>query len=373
MKRRQVAVLESVFSRAALGVALAALAIVSELAAWSYAPPTPFLLVYPAVVIAAWWGGRAAGVAAVITSAVALAYSFLPPSDSLAIAARRDALDLALFLGASLLLTELIGRVKRALAEARAARRDAEAALEARDTVLAVVAHDLRNPLQTIGLNAELLAAEVSGAGAGTERHMKRIRDAAGRARRLVDGILDSARIGPEPFPIEKSTLSLASLVDESLSTFLMVARARAIDLEVPSSETLGGSITCDGERIAQVLSIIVGNALHYTPSGGKVTVAVRRRPEDVTFEVTDTGSGMAPNELARAFDRRWHGGHAGHGFGLGLWIARALVEAHGGRIHAESEPGKGTRMTFTVPQPAADEVAPAEGDLTRTWVTRAI
>ena len=339
-------------ARCALGVVLAALAVVVELAVWENIPPTPFLLVYPAVVVAAWFGRRTAGVTAILTASFALAYWLFPPTPSFAVAARRDALDLMMFCGVSVVLVELIARVKRALEQANTATRAAEAATNARDTVLAVVAHDLRNPLQTIGLTAELLAASEAGRDERDERKLMRIRHAAARARRLVDDLLDGARIDGDPFPLELASSPLASLVDESLSPFIPIAEARSIELDLPGSGGLGGAILCDRDRIVRVLSNLVGNALQYTPRGGKVAVAVQRSPDGVRFEVSDTGPGMTKDELAHACERLWHGQGPGHGFGLGLWIAKALVEAHGGGLQAASEAGRGTRMSFVVPQP---------------------
>ena len=343
----------SALARFALGLAIAVFAVAVEWALWSSIPPTPFLLVYPAVVIAAWLGGWEAGVAAILVATLALIYWLLPPIASFAVVTSRDALDLALFCGVSLVVVGLMARMKRALREAQAARTVAEQATAAKDTVLAVVAHDLRNPLQTIGLSAELLS---SGAGEPDERTktlLARIARASERARRLVDNILDSARMGAAPFPVETSVWSLGSVIDESLSPFKALADARSIELEPPSLDTLRGPIVCDRDRIVQVLSNLLSNAIQFTPLGGKVAVDVSRVDEGVRFEVADTGIGMTKEDLACAFDRLWHGHGPGHGSGLGLWIARALVQAHGGHIEATSEPGKGTKMVFVVPQPS--------------------
>lgn len=345
-----------------IGLGVAALALVVQLALWSTLPPTPFLFAYPAVVFAAWWAGRTGGGAAVLTSALALLYWFLPPTPSFSVGTWRDILDLALFCAMSLLVVELIVRVKKALHDAKAAAQRAESATSARDVVLAVVAHDLRNPLQTIGLNAELLASDLAKDDARAGAAMLRIRRAAAQARRLVENVLDSARIDATPFPVQVETTSLASLVGDCLAPFDALAAARSIALEPPSPETVRGSIVCDRERIIQVLSNLVSNAIQYTPRGGRVVVAVQRSAEGIRFDVTDTGRGMTEQDVAHAFDRLWYGSGPGHGSGLGLWIAKALVAAHGGTIEATSKPGKGTHMTFDVPQPAAAEAATPSG-----------
>jgi signal transduction histidine kinase len=339
-----------VLTRLGLAAAISAVAAVVAMALWSDTPPSPFLLAYPAVVLAAWWGGRIAGVATMVLTTLALAYFFLPPMSSLAVEGRRDALDLALFCGVSLLLTHFITRMRRALRRTQDALREAEAATAAKETVLAVVAHDLRNPLQTIGLGTELLAREIGHEGEPVNEQIARIRRCAERARRLVDNILDSARIGANPFPIASEEWLLPDLIDEALSPFEPIAGTRGIQLDLPDPSTIDGSIICDRDRIAQVLSNLVGNALQYTARGGRVAVDVRRTPNVVQFSVADTGVGMTRDELDHAFERQWRGQGPGHGSGLGLWIVKALVEAHGGRVAATSEPHKGTTMMFSIP-----------------------
>ncbi|MDF2695906.1 MAG: Sensory box histidine kinase, partial [Labilithrix sp.] len=248
--------------RFVIGAAFAAIGLGIEGLLWSNFPPTPFLLVYPAVVVAAWVGGWAGGIAAVLVSALALPYWFLPPTDSFAITARRDALDLAIFCVVATLLVGLISRVKRALHEAYAARRVAEAATAAKDTVLAIVAHDLRNPLQTIGLSTGLLGEAVPEQNERARTIVSRIDRCAERATRLVDNILDSARIDATPFPVETTVSSLSELVDESLSPFEPLADARSIKVYRPPEAALEGTIVCDRDRIVQVLSNLVGNAI---------------------------------------------------------------------------------------------------------------
>ncbi|MBX3192127.1 MAG: HAMP domain-containing histidine kinase [Labilithrix sp.] len=345
--------------RCALAFAITAAAVGLAQALWSETPPSPFLLFYPAVVLAAWWGGWITAALTVALSMLALLYFFLPPTDSIVVASKRDALDLSIFCGVSLLLTHFLTRMRRALERAREALRLAETANAAKETVLAVVAHDLRNPLQTIVFATELLARETYG-DRPESLHLARIRRCSLRARRLVDNILDSARIGAHPFPIAMSSCSLADLVDDALAPFEPIAGARSIRLVLPDASAVAGSLVCDRDRIIQVLSNLVGNSLQYTPRDGTVSVRVERRPNGVQFTVTDTGCGMTREELNHAFERLWHGQQPGHGSGLGLWIARALVEAHGGKLEATSAPGKGTTMTFLLPERSPDEAQAA-------------
>jgi signal transduction histidine kinase len=336
-----------------VGFVIAAAAVLAELA-FKQLEETPYLLVYPAIVLATSVAGRAAGVTAVLTAGFGVASWVLPPTTSIAVAARRDVLELGVFIGVALLLVDFLVRKKRALEEARAARKIAESATAARDTVLAVVAHDLRNPLQTIRLSADLLTSWAVARGERTETQLRRIARSAELASRLVDGVLDTASLTAGRLQVEATEGSLSALVDETLAPFKPHADARAIQLELPTGEETQGGIVCDHDRMVQVLSNLVGNALKYTPRGGRVAVHVQRVPEGVRFEVMDTGTGMSREELAHAFERLWHGEDPGHGLGLGLWIAKGLLEAHGARIEAVSERGKGTKIAFVLPQPPA-------------------
>lgn len=338
-------------ARCVVGFAIASAAVLVELGLKALVE-TPYLLVYPAIVLATSIAGRAGGVSAVLTAAFAIAFWVLPPTTSIAIAARRDVLELGVFIGVALLLVAFIVRTKRALEEARAARKIAESATAARDTVLAVVAHDLRNPLQTIRLSADLLKSWAAARGERAQTQLERIARSAELASRLVDGVLDTASLTTGRLQVEATEGSLSTLVDETLAPFKAHADARAIQLELPSGDETKGAIVCDHDRMVQVLSNLVGNALKYTPRGGRVAIHVQRVPEGLRFEIADTGTGMTRDELAHAFERLWHGEGPGHGLGLGLWIAKGLLEAHGASIEAESERGKGTKIAFVLPQP---------------------
>ena len=174
-------------ARCLVGLVVIALAIAVEKALWSSVPLSPFLLVYPAVIFATWIGGWPAGITVILMASLALPYWFLPPLDSFAIVARRDAIDLGIFVVMSLAFVWLVVRVRSTLMEARTARGIAERATAAKDTVLAVVAHDLRNPLQTIGLSAELLSTELAAANANSDdgRHDESAPDPASCRARL--------------------------------------------------------------------------------------------------------------------------------------------------------------------------------------------
>lgn len=344
----------SLLRSAVLGVVVMFVGLIVEAILWRFTPPSPFLLVYPAVIVAAWLGGWAAALSATAAAVIALAYLFFPPNDSIAIASPRDSIDLLVFVALAGALTALITNLKRALHEAHAAKTLAESNAAAKEMVLAVVAHDLRNPLQTIGLSSELLEHELAQDHAHQRALAKlhRIKRASEIARRLVENVLDSARVDAAALPIRPTTVTLASLLDDALAPFEAVAAARGVDLVRPSEETLRQVISCDPDRIMQVLTNLIGNSLRHTPTGGTVELAVHRLASSVRFDVIDSGTGMTDDETAHAFERLWHGNKPGHGHGLGLWIAKQIVLAHGGRIDIESHIGHGTSVSVVLPQP---------------------
>ena len=357
-------------ARAALGLIVAAVAPVAELAVWPLIARAPMLLFYPAVLLAAEAGGFAAGASATIGSTLALSYFFLAAFESFSVTKPIAALDVAIFTCMALIVAWFMSRSqearRRACAErdraeeaARAARDSAlisatataraEHAAAVKDEVLAVVAHDLKNPLQTITVSASLLKRDI-GDPATLDMHAARISRAAERATRLVRNLLDAASMDARTFQIEPQRWGVRPLIDEALAAFAPLAALR--DVRVVAASVPDAFVFCDMDRLEQALHNVIGNAVQYTPPRGEVRLGVEATESAVTFTVRDTGPGMTPEQVAHAFDRFWRSRHGPGGSGLGLYIARGVVEAHGGRIKIDSEPGRGTTVTMVVPQP---------------------
>jgi PAS domain S-box-containing protein len=230
--------------------------------------------------------------------------------------------------------------------------RSARQATQARDDMLSIVSHDLRNPIHTAYMSAgfvlEIMPADAS-------REMERtqlriIKRAMDRANRLIQDLLDVTRIETRGIQIVPAPTPVASLLADTEEESRPVAKERGITLEVSASESLP-PVLADQGRAAQVLSNLVGNALKFTPSGGTVRVTATALPDAVCFKVTDTGPGIAPEQLPHLFDRFWQASRADRrGVGLGLSIAKGIVEAHGGKIWVDSTPGVGSSFCFTLP-----------------------
>jgi two-component system, sensor histidine kinase and response regulator len=241
----------------------------------------------------------------------------------------------------------------RAEAEETARRMEqlvhqAEAATRHRDEVLAAVSHDLKNPLGTIYTSAALLLELPLDEDQRT-RQIQIIRRTAERMNRLIQDLLDASRMEAGRFVVDMTPERAASLVAEALEMLEPIASARSvrIDADDLADDAL---VLADRGGVLRVLSNLVGNALRFTPEGGAVTIASARDGDAIRFSVIDQGPGIPAEHLPRIFDRFWQAQRRGEGAGLGLAIAKGIVEAHGGRIWAETEEGGGARFHFTLP-----------------------
>jgi len=232
----------------------------------------------------------------------------------------------------------------------REARETAEQAVLSRDQFLAMVSHDLRNPLGTILMSAMLLQRTLPATGDPSLRlQADRIQRSVDQMIRLVDDLLDVATMEAGTFAVERSPHDAVGLAREVVDPFVASAKARSIDLRVALPEG-ALPIACDRQRVQQVLGNLLGNAIKFTPEDGSVVLRVEPKAGEAVFSVADTGPGIPDSQLPRIFDRFWQADHQhGTGSGLGLFIARSLVEAHGGRIWAESRMGVGSVFSFAV------------------------
>ena len=229
--------------------------------------------------------------------------------------------------------------------------RTARQAIRARDEVLGIVAHDLRNPLSTIKLSAALLQDQLAQDGMQAQhKAIDAILRASRRADRLIQDLVDMTKLEARQLVLAPARVSAAQLVGEGIAGQRALAVRASVELraDLPQEDPI---IWADGERLLQVLENLIGNALKFTPPGGRITLGVEPGEGEALFRVEDTGCGIPPEHLSRIFDRFWQAQQAdSHGAGLGLTICKGIVEAHGGRIRAESTIGSGTTILFTIP-----------------------
>ncbi|HYR08413.1 MAG TPA: ATP-binding protein, partial [Longimicrobium sp.] len=226
-------------------------------------------------------------------------------------------------------------------------------ALQARDQVLAYVAHDVRSPLGGIGLLAEMLI-RAPGTEEERRRSLNSILQAARQIDRLIQDLLDASRLQAGRLRLHVAAEAVGPVIRETVLVLGPAAGQAGVELRLDVPERVP-PVLADRDRLLQVLSNLLGNAIKFTPPGGTITLGVRPAEGEMLFSVSDTGRGIEAEDLPRLFDRFWQAERTREGgAGLGLAIARGLVEAHGGRIWAESRPGEGSTFSFTLPHAGA-------------------
>lgn len=246
------------------------------------------------------------------------------------------------------LAEELARRAALAVENARLFS-EAEQATRARDQMLGVVAHDLRNPLSTILMASEMLEDAVDPA-TPARKQVTMITRAGERMNRLIQDLLDVKRIEAGGIAIERRAVPASSLLAEAAEMLRPLAVASGIELSVTECESLP-EVLADPHRIQQVLSNLIGNAVKFTPAGGRITLAGECTSAGVRFAVSDTGPGIPAEQLPHIFGQFWQGARTDRrGIGLGLAIAKGIVEAHDGRIWVESVVGHGSSFYFSLP-----------------------
>jgi signal transduction histidine kinase len=244
------------------------------------------------------------------------------------------------------MLSEDLHRTNLSLAEARDV---AEQASRAREEMLAVVAHDLRNPLNLLMMTTHLFDDGES-SGERRDQLLGVMRRAAQRMNRLIEDLLEVVRQESGKMSLDLGEASVGSVLEQTAEMFQTTATEKGVSLLVEKTPP-GVAIWGDAERVIQVMSNLVGNALKFVPRGGKVVVKSERRGAEVVFSVADSGPGIPREDLNKLFDKFWQRRRTDkRGVGLGLAIARGIVEAHGGRIWAESAVGAGSTFYFTLP-----------------------
>ena len=251
------------------------------------------------------------------------------------------------------MLTDLLGAERAATDKSLLLERvDAQEAISKRDHFLGMVSHDLRNELGGIGVSAARLITTAGNDDAGQKvfRTATNIQRITLRMSRLIGDLLDVASIEADKFTIVAEEHDINRLMDELFESFQAIAAAKDIHLE---ARTIGGSLIgrFDQQRILQVLTNLLTNALKFSSPGGRVTICAERKDGDAWLSVKDAGPGIAADRLDSIFDRFSRGSRSeGSGLGLGLYIARRIVEAHHGRLWVESTLGSGSTFHFTLP-----------------------
>lgn len=235
-------------------------------------------------------------------------------------------------------------------------RTRSDEGLVTRDQFLAMVSHDLYSLLAGIALQADFLlqnAAE-DAAGRKTATAARLIQRGTAGMKRLIGDLVDVASLDAGMLRVTPELQDAAQVVRESVEAFLSLARAQGLSLKAKIGEKKLMA-KFDHARVFQVLANLLSNAIKFTQEGGRILIEVEPVAQGVRFSVTDTGSGIPSDQLGAVFERYRQAHSKGpRGLGLGLYIAKGIVEAHGGRIWVESQPGTGSTFSFTLPGEAA-------------------
>ena len=234
-------------------------------------------------------------------------------------------------------------------------------AIRARDDMMGIVSHDLRNPASAVTMLAGSILAEArvrDDIPPDVTERVEVMQQAAAQIDALIQDLLDMTRLEAGRLTVSPRDVDPVPLVEAALYALRTLAESTGAELEATYAKDLP-MVHADPDRVTQLLSNLVGNALKFTPAGGRVDVRVNPYHDGVMVSVVDTGEGIPADQLPHVFDRFFQGSSqrigSRHGAGLGLPIARGIVEAHGGTIWIESAPGRGTTVRFTLPR-ARDE-----------------
>ena len=234
------------------------------------------------------------------------------------------------------------------------AKEQAERLGREKDEMVAMVSHDLKTPLSVLTLSFDFFQRNHPAGDSTVQRMMERAWRAIRMMESLVVNILDVVKIEAGTMDLRLKPVNALDLVNEATELSLPLAQEKKLQLltDLPS-DGAPYPVCCERLRISQVLSNLIGNALKFTPAGGRITVAIEPRNEEVRFSVADTGEGIPQENLEKIFARFWQAEDTRRlGSGLGLWITKGIIETHGGKIWAESKIGEGSIFYFTLPRP---------------------
>ncbi len=238
------------------------------------------------------------------------------------------------------------------IAERQRVEGELQRALQLRDEVLGIVSHDLRNPVHAVSLTAEILLEDVRDGpqAEDTRKSLDIILRSARQMASLIRDLLDVASVGSGQLSMQLERHAAESLLLSAAEVLRPIVEAAGLRFEADVSAG-PAAILSDADRFIQLLSNLVGNAVKFTAPGGTINVAATAAGGEVCFSVRDSGTGIAQEDLPRLFDRFWQGKRGDRlGAGLGLAIAKGIVEAHNGRIWVESQLGEGTTFYVAIP-----------------------
>lgn len=311
-------------------------------------------LAMAAVVLSAIYGGK--GPAMLCTAATAIGIDYLVAEPVFEVFDSWSSVLRVLTYGTvGYLVADLVSSLREAYRRLHEEHRKAKVAIEARDKVLAMVSHDLRSPLSSILLHAGFCwRALVHGEPAGDLRSgLQNIHRSAQRMSRLIEDLLDAVKIEAGRFRVEPRVSDLLPVIEDAVESARSAAEAKGVrlNLELPNTRV---RLRCDRDRLTQALTNLLSNAVKFSPEGAPVEVRFDSSGDWITLSVRDWGPGIPGEHLAQLFRPYWQAMDTAHlGTGLGLYITKSIVDAHGGRIDVRSAQDHGTTFNVLLPKAA--------------------
>ncbi len=250
-------------------------------------------------------------------------------------------------------VSDLAASFNRMAAQLQAADQKQREIERMRADLIAWVGHDLQTPLASIRAVLEALADGVVEDPQAVQRYLLTAQRNVSSLSVLIDDLFQMAQLDAGGLPLNREDASLADLISDTLESFSELAARQGVTISGHAQPSVD-PVRMDTMHIGRVLNNLIGNALRHTPTGGEINVTARRTGQGVEVSVRDTGEGIRPEDLPKIFDSFYRGEKSRSrltgGSGLGLAISRAIVRAHGGTISVESQPGRGSTFTFTLP-----------------------
>jgi len=243
----------------------------------------------------------------------------------------------------------------------KAIELERDLALKTREELVGIVSHEIKNPLSTITSSLYILRKKLPASSdqVQIEKLFDHIQAAVQRTVRITSDLLDVTKIDFGRLIVQKSVNKIENLINESIESFRLAAAEKSITLNIVISPECE-AVLCDRDRVVQVLSNLISNAIKFTEERGLVRVEVSRVQDRIRFQVTDNGPGIPADQVSHIFERFWQAKHKHYvGVGLGLYIAQNIMAAHGSEISVNSREGEGSTFWFTLPVAKLDEKSP--------------
>lgn len=324
--------------------------------------PLPSLVIV-SVVLSAVYGGMGPALIAAVIAAVGVDYFIIEPVGEV-FGSYASLIRMVTYAFTAVVIASIVGALRDAYRHLHAQYGQVERAKRARETVLAIVSHDLRSPLSAVLVGMEYIK-RVLAEGKPVDSlvvALNAIHRSADSMRRLVDDLLDAARIESGRFTVERVRQSLVPILTDAAASARLAADAKGIRIELQAPQ--GAYFAhCDRQRLTQVLTNLLGNAVKFSQDGARVDLRLSDEGEWLRIDVQDWGPGIHERDLPHVFTRYWQAEDTAHlGTGLGLFIAKTIIESHGGRIAVESNVGQGTTFRVYLRREDAVDLASREG-----------